>query len=124
MPLPRAAGLAVLWLPREEIGAVSHPAADSVDECEHKLPAPPWPVSLAETNFSPLNLLYGRELYSQTLLSFKFAVDSSTYIEPLQAYKGPALLPGAFRELFRRTFDIKFTFPDMETLSPSVVLKG
>jgi len=42
-----------------------------------------------------------------------FAVDSSSYIEPLQAFKGPAMTARAFREIFRRIFNIKLTYPEV-----------
>ena len=47
-----------------------------------------------------------------------YAVDSAALQEPLQAFKGPALSPLAFREIFGRIFGTKNkpTFPEMGVL--------
>lgn len=46
-----------------------------------------------------------------------YAVDSAALQEPLQAFKGPALTPLAFREIFGRIFHKnKFSFPEMGVL--------
>lgn len=45
-----------------------------------------------------------------------FAVDSASMIEPLQSFKGPALTPSAFREVFYRVFHIKLTYPELGVL--------
>ena len=45
-----------------------------------------------------------------------FAVDSASYVEPMQAFKGPAMFPVAFREVFRRIFGIKLTYPEIGVL--------
>ena len=48
----------------------------------------------------------------------EYAVDSAALQEPLQAFKGPALSPLAFRDIFGRIFGSKnrFTFPEMGVL--------
>jgi hypothetical protein len=43
----------------------------------------------------------------------KFAVDSHAYAEKLQAFKGPAMFPMAFREIFYNVFHIRMTYPEM-----------
>ena len=46
-----------------------------------------------------------------------YAFDSAALQEPLQAFKGPALTPLAFRDIFSRVFtSIKFTFPEVGVL--------
>jgi Ca2+-binding EF-hand superfamily protein len=45
-----------------------------------------------------------------------FAVDSASYLDLLQAYKGPAMLPVAFKEVFRRVFQTKLSFPEVGVL--------
>ena len=45
-----------------------------------------------------------------------YAVDSSSFIAPMQAFKGPALDPESFRELFNHIFLIRFSFPEIGVL--------
>merc|ERR1711871_692415 len=45
-----------------------------------------------------------------------FAVDSNSYMEPLQGFKGSALLPSSFKELFYRVFGVKLTYPECGVL--------
>ena len=45
-----------------------------------------------------------------------FAVDSASMIEPLQSFKGPALSPAAFREVFYRVFHVKLSYPELGVL--------
>ena len=45
-----------------------------------------------------------------------FAVDSNSYMELLQGFKGPALLPNAFKELFYRVFNVKLSYPECGVL--------
>jgi Ca2+-binding EF-hand superfamily protein len=47
------------------------------------------------------------------LAAQKFAVDSSSYIDSLQGFKGSAMTGRAFRELFRRIFNMKLTYPEV-----------
>lgn len=46
----------------------------------------------------------------------EYAIDSGPYIEKLQGFKGPALPPDKFRELFYNIFNVKFTFPELGVL--------
>ena len=43
----------------------------------------------------------------------EYAVDSSSFVEPLKAFKGPALNGKAFRETFYRVFLIRFSFAEV-----------
>jgi hypothetical protein len=45
-----------------------------------------------------------------------FAVDSHSFAEKLQGFKGPAMFPQAFRDIFYRVFQIRLTFPEMGVL--------
>ena len=45
-----------------------------------------------------------------------FAVDSASMIEPLQGFKGSALTPTAFKELFYRVFHVKLSYPELGVL--------
>jgi Ca2+-binding EF-hand superfamily protein len=46
----------------------------------------------------------------------EYATDSAPYQEPLQGFKGPALPPDKFRDLFHRVFAVKFTYPEVGML--------
>lgn len=45
-----------------------------------------------------------------------FATDSSSFVTAMQAFKGPALPPIAFREVFYRVFLVRLTFPEVGVL--------
>lgn len=45
-----------------------------------------------------------------------FAVDSHAFAEKLQGFKGPAMFPQAFRDIFYRVFQIRLSFPEMGVL--------
>jgi len=49
-------------------------------------------------------------------LSENFAVDSSSFVGPMQSLKGPALPPIAFKEVFYRIFLVRLTFPEIGAL--------
>jgi len=49
-------------------------------------------------------------------ISEAFATDSSSFVGPMQAFKGPALPPIAFKEVFYRIFLVKLTFPEVGAL--------
>jgi Ca2+-binding EF-hand superfamily protein len=46
----------------------------------------------------------------------EYAIDSAPYIDRLQGFKGPALPPDKFRELFYNIFAVRFTFPELGVL--------
>lgn len=46
----------------------------------------------------------------------KFAIDSSSFVGPMQSLKGPALPPNAFKEIFYRIFQVKLTYPEIGAL--------
>ena len=45
-----------------------------------------------------------------------FLKNTASFIEALQGFKGPALAPVAFKELFYRVFGIKLTYPELGVL--------
>lgn len=49
-------------------------------------------------------------------ISEAFATDSSSFVGPMQAFKGPALPPIAFKEVFYRIFLTRLTFPEIGAL--------
>jgi hypothetical protein len=46
----------------------------------------------------------------------EYAIDSAPYIDRIQSFKGPALPPDKFRELFYQIFNVRFTFPEIGVL--------
>ena len=54
----------------------------------------------------------------------EYAVDSALYMEGMQGFKGPALPPNKFRELFAKIFNIKFTYPEIGVLLSILDLGG
>lgn len=42
-----------------------------------------------------------------------YATDSSSFVDPLQGYKGPSLGSKAFKELFQRIFMVKLNYPEV-----------
>jgi len=53
-----------------------------------------------------------------------YAVDSAVYGDTIQGFKGPALPPDKFRELFSQVFAIKLTFPEVGVLLSILDLGG
>ena len=51
-----------------------------------------------------------------TKISEDFATDSSSFVGPMQAFKGPALPPVAFKEVFYRIFLTRLTYPEIGAL--------
>eukprot|EP01039_Chlorochromonas_danica_P011214 gene11214-12506_t len=63
-------------------------------------------------------LLFTNEDENNCLVKLKqaakeYATDSAPFQDALQGFKGPALPPDKFRDLFCQVFQIKFSFPEM-----------
>ncbi len=54
----------------------------------------------------------------------EYAVDSSSFVEPLKAFKGPALNGKAFRETFYRVFLIRFSFAEIGVIMNMLDFNG
>lgn len=46
----------------------------------------------------------------------RYAVDTASFTEPLQGFKGPAWSPLSFRDIFHRIFLVRFTSPELGVL--------
>jgi Ca2+-binding EF-hand superfamily protein len=46
----------------------------------------------------------------------EYTIDSAPFIPLLQGFKGPALAPEKFRDLFYRIFNVRFTYPEIGVL--------
>jgi Ca2+-binding EF-hand superfamily protein len=54
----------------------------------------------------------------------EYAVDSALYMDGMQGFKGPALPPDKFRELFAKIFNIRLSFPEIGVLLSILDLGG